>query len=69
MLDLIRLLKEDFAYYKLHNDEKKEQYRCILLGHLMQVAEVMQEKGVEEAHTLLVRMFMFSTDFDLVNIF
>ena len=63
----MRLLKESFAYYKLHENENTERFRDVLLGHLMQVAELMNEKRVEDAHSLLVRMFTFSADFDLVN--
>ena len=52
ILDLMRLLKENFAYYKLHDYEHTEQVRNVLLGHLLQIAELMEEKRVEDVFAL-----------------
>ena len=53
--------------YALHQSSGSETFKKTLLGHLQQLVDAKGEKSNDEAHLLLVRMFIFSPDFDLVN--
>ena len=54
--------------YALHESQDTELHRKFLLGHLLQVAEMLEHATPVQAHALLVRMFIFSPQFDMVTI-
>ena len=63
-----RRINEDFALYALHDDQVTERYRKTLVGHLVQLARTKKVTSAEDAHSLLVHMFIYSNDFDSVRL-